>query len=975
MNKIVFAFTLTIGLMTLAIRSNGQNGFIRGQVIDDITGESLPGAAVVIKDTHTGTSTDLDGKFSLEVAPGAYDLQISYISYQNTAITGIQVQPGQATVVPVIRMKDHSLQLDVAVITAKAARSSESAIMTMKRRSATIMDGISASSIQLAGDATAVEAAKRVTGVSIEDGKYVYVRGLGDRYTKVTLNGADIPGLDPDKNSLQMDIFPTSLVDNITVSKNFTAELPADFTGGIVNVETKDFPDEKILNVSIGTSFNPDMHFNADYLTYNGSPTDFMGFDNGTRALPAGATADKIPTPVSGHSSAEVNAFVRSFDPELGAKNQTSFMDYDASFTAGNQLKLGNKIADGEENESNRSLGYIFSLSYRTDYKFFDDVFYGEYQRFIDPDVTEMRYATVQEGQLGEKQVLIGALAGIAYKTQASKLRLTAMRLQSGESRAGQFNIDNDGQAVGQSGYIAYSDNLEYNQRSLTNLLLHGVHTFPKSKWEIDWRISPTFSTSDDPDIRKTAFTVTPTSTFFSAGAGGNPSRIWRALDELNNTSKVDFTKPYLFKERDAKLKFGLMHTYKARDYEILFFDMQFFGSQSWGEDPTADQVLDPVNIYPSSVNNIYYQSGNANPNPNEYQSDVNNYAGYVATELEPLNNLKAVLGLRSEYYVQRHTGRDQAWASGDTESGNNLVNEKVLESLDLFPTVNLIYALNERQNLRLSGTKTIARPSFKELSYAQILDPLTNRIFNGSLFTYSDWDGQLTETRIQNYDLRWESFMSHNQLFSVSAFYKRFDDPIELVRIPEQQTSTEFQPRNVGDGQVIGIEGELRKNFKFISPKLENIGVNINVTYVESRIDMSDAEYRARENYEKTGETIKKTRNMAGQAPYVINAGLTYMSYENGISAGVFYNVKGETLYIVGGGLFPDVFLQPFHSLNASIAMKLGKNDKTSVDLRVSNILNDNVEIFYQSYEADSQVFSRLNPGRAISIGISHNF
>lgn len=970
-----FFFTFTLVLLAFAGQLNAQNGFIRGQVIDDRTGESLLGVSVLIKDTYKGASTDLDGKFSLELAPGTYDLQVSYISYQNILLTGIQVTAGEATVIPNIRMKDVSLELDVAVVSVEAARSSESAIMTMKKKSATMMDGISAANIQLAGDATAVEAAKRVTGVSIEDGKYVYVRGLGDRYTKVTLNGADIPGLDPDKNSLQMDIFPTSLVDNITVSKNFTADLPADFTGGIVNVETKDFPEEKILNVSFGTSFNPNMHFNRDFLTYDGGSTDFLGFDDGSRALPANATLDNIPTPVSGYSPEDVNAFVSSFNPQLGAQRQTSFMDYNASITAGNQFKLGRKGSEDELNASGRSLGYIFSLSYRTDYKFYDDVFYGEYQRFIDPYETEMRYATTQEGELGEQQVLIGALAGIAYKSQTSKVRLTAMRLQSGENRAGRFNIDNDGQAVGQSGYIAYSDNLEYNERSLSNLLLHGTHAFPDSKWEINWRVSPTFSTSDDPDIRKTAFTITPTQTFFAAGAGGNPSRIWRSLNEVNNTSRLDLTKTYSFRETDAKLKFGGMHTYKAREYEILFYDIQFFGTQNWGDNPTADEVLNPENLFPGTNNNIYYQSGNPNPNPNAYESNVNNFAGYVSNQFEPIRNLKAVIGLRGEYFVQRHTGRDQAWASGDTINGNNLVNEKVLEAFDLFPSVNLIYAINDQQNLRLSGTKTIARPSFKELSYAQIIDPLTNRIFNGSLFTYGDWDGQLTETRIQNYDLRWESFMTRNQLFSVSAFYKRFDNPIELVRIPEQQTSTEFQPRNVGDGQVIGLEFEVRKNLEFISPKLENFGINANVTIVQSSIDMSDAEYRARKNYEKIGETIGRTRQMAGQSPYVINAGLSYQSYENGINAGVFYNVKGETLYIVGGGLFPDIYFQPFHSLNASFVKKFGKNDATAIDIRVNNILNDNVEIFYQSFEAESQVFSRLNPGRAISVGISHNF
>jgi hypothetical protein len=968
------AIATFIALIALSGSTLAQKGTIRGSVIDNTTGEALIGVSVLIKDTYKGASTDLDGKFTLDVEAGTHALQVSYISYQTTVIEGVVVKAGEVTVMPDIRLSDATLQLEAAVVSVEATRSSESAIMTMKKKSATMMDGISSSNIKLVGDATAVEAAKRVTGVSIEGGKYVYVRGLGDRYTKVMLNNVDIPGLDPDKNSLQMDIFPTALIDNITVSKNFTADLPADFTGGVVNVVTKDFPEEKIFNVSFGTSFNPRMHFNSDYLSYEGGATDFLGFDDGTRSIPRAALNDVIPTPISGASSADVNEFVNSFNPTLGAERQTSLMDYSASVTAGNQFAAG-KIDENGERANNRSIGYIASLTYRTEYRYFDDVFFGEYQRVSDPYENELIYANTLEGQMGEKSILLGALAGVAYKTQTSKLRLTAMHLQNGESRAGQFFVDNSPAAVGQSGYFAQSDNLEYNERGMTNLLLQGTHVFPDSNWEIDWRISPTLSTSEDPDIRKTAFTVRPDQVSFNAGAGGNPSRIWRNLSEFNNSSRLDFTKDYTFNDQSAKVKFGAMHTFRTRDYEILFYDIQFFGLQSWDINSTANDVLAPENIFPTATNNIYYQSGNNDPNPNAYSSTVNNTAAYVSNEFNPLKSLKLVLGLRAENFVQRHTGRDQLWSNGDTINGNNLDNAKVLDALDFFPSLNVIYAITENQNLRASATRTIARPSFKELSFAQILDPVTNRFFNGSLFEYAAWNGQLIETRIQNYDLRWEIFGTLNQLFSVSAFYKVFDSPIEMVRIPEQQTSAEFQPRNVGAAGLIGAEIELRKNLEFLSPKLADFGINLNFTYVESYVDMTDVEYNSRLTFERIGETIPRQRQMAGQAPYVINAGLTYGNFENGINAGLFYNVKGETLTIVGTGLIPDVYTDPFHSLNFSFSKSIGEKQNTTIDFRVNNILNDNIDLYYRSFEAERQAFTRMTPGRAFSIGVSHAF
>ncbi len=959
-------YSLIFILSCLVSFSAFGKGTIRGSVIDH-EGYPVISAIVKVQGTTLGGVTDLDGEFTLSVDPGTYNIDITSIGFQPMSIEGVTVKEGEVKLINEVQLKPKSSQLETVVVKAEAIRTSESALIAMKMRSSSIMDGISSAQMKLVGDGTAIEASKRVTGVSIEDGKYIYVRGLGDRYTRTTLNGIQIPGLDPDKNSLQMDIFPTNLIDNIIASKNFSAELPADFTGGLVNIETKAFPEKKIFKVSLSTSYNPSMHLNSNYLKYDGGGTDFLGMDDGTRDLPKGTDPVNIPTPLNS-SGAQSKAFVQSFDPQLGAERATSPVDFGASVTLGDQFLL--------KGEKKRTIGYIFSLSYQRSFKYYNDVTYSEYQRYQDPTQNELRYATIQEGEVAENMALVGGMAGLAYKTQKSKFRLTALRLQSGTSRAGRFNIDNDGAAVGQSGYLAYSDNLEYNERSLTNVLLAGDHSFDKDKWELDWKLSPTWSTSNDPDIRKTAFTYNSQDTFFSAGAGGNPSRIWRYLDEINASAKVDVKRNYKLMDRDAKLMVGASHTYKKRDYEILFFDVQFFGgTQSW-PNPTANQVLQPENIYPSTTgNNIYYQSGNLALNPNAYSSNVNNTAFYVSNEMSLLPKLKSVVGVRAENYVQKYTGADQAYAAGDTINGTYLDNEEVLSALDWFPSLNLIYSLKEKQNLRFTYGRTIARPSFKELSFAQILDPITNRIFNGSLFKYPNWNGTLVPTRINNFDLRWEMFMERGELISVSAFYKSFDNAIELVRIPAAQTSTEFQARNVGLGQVYGAEFEVRKELGFITPALSKILFSGNVTLVRSRIQMTSIEFNSRKSFEKGGQNITDTRDMAGQSPYVINAGFTYSNNDIGLNAGVFYNVKGPTLYIVGVGLYPDVYTEPFHGVNLSVNKAFGKDGRTAIDFKVDNLLNDRTEKFYQSYNASKQIFDSMNPGTTFSLGISHKF
>jgi outer membrane receptor protein involved in Fe transport len=794
--------------------------------------------------------------------------------------------------------------------------------------------------------------------VSVEGGKYVFVRGLGDRYTKTTLNSVDIPGLDPDRNSIQIDIFPTNLIDNLIVSKSSVAEMPADFTGGVVNIETKDFPETKVFSVGLGIGINPSMHFNKNFFTYKGGKTDWLGFDDGTRALPAAASNIPFPAPTSsGVPPQEVNNFLRSFNKTLSSEKQTSLMDYDLSLSLGNQKNLTN----------GNSLGYTFSLTYKNSTVYYDDVIYGEYQRPAQPNEYEMVYATVQNGEVTEQNALIGVLGGLAYKTDKSKYKLTVLHLQNGEKRAAQFFIDDNGSAVGKSGFTGGSDVLDFSQRGVTNVLLNGEHFSNNNKWNIDWRISPTFSNIVEPDIRKTAFTYTSSDSVFSAGAAGNPNRIWRNLDEINLVAKVDVKNDYVLFGNPSVFKFGISQVFKERDYEILNYDMQFFGSQpEFNGDPSV--VLQDQYLYPNGT--IYYSSGNSMPNSNSYNSTVSNSAFYLSNQFEFTTKLKAILGLRAENFVQRHTGRDAIYGSGNTTDGKSLDNEIVLDGIKFFPSANIIYAIKENQNLRVSYARTIARPSFKELSFAQILDPVTNRTFNGGLFKYSDWDGNLKETLIDNFDLRWEIFIRKSELLSISGFYKMFKDPIELVRIPEAQTTNEFQPRNVGDGKVLGVEVEFRKGLDFITPSLGHIFLAGNITYVNSSIEMTDTEFNARNSYKKDGQEISRNRTMAGQAPYIINVGFSYEDKEHGIDGGLFYNVNGPTLTVVGGGLFPDVFSEPFNSLNFNINKTLGK---ATLSFNATNLLGDRRENFYESYNAQRQYYSRLNPGTAFKIGLRY--
>jgi hypothetical protein len=940
---------------------SAQNGIIRGQIIDGENGEPLFSANAVIKGTLIGTTTDFDGNFELNAAAGLYTIEYSFIGMSSLLVTEVKVIAGEVTVVEAVKLEPASSQLAEVVITSEAVRNSEASLVTVKRKSTNLIDGVSAAKLRRTGDSDAGDAAKRVTGVSVEGGKYVYVRGLGDRYTKTMLNGVDIPGLDPDKNSIQIDIFPTNLISNLTVLKSGLAELPADFTGGVVNIETKEFPSKKIFDISVGVSYNPAMHFNSEYLDYQGGSTDFLGFDDGTRNIPRADGSGAVPffSP-----NAEVAEFNKGFNKTLGAEQTTSLMDYSLGISTGNQYRL----------ENGNKLGYIFSATYDNSRVLYDDIVFGEYQRSRFSDEYEMIEASTQTGVVSENNILLGGLGGLTYKTFSAKYKLTVMHLQNAVSKSAQLNIAARDGAAQISDYNAFSNNLEFNQRALTNILLGGEHYLDGGDWEVKWTLASTISSIQDPDIRKTAFSIDRGDSTFDPGEGGLPSRIWRYLNEVNQVSKVDISRKHQLFNRDSKLKFGASHVYKYRDYAIYRYNLQQVGGQPLVFNGDPNQVLLDENLYPSGQLAYNPELLEGRTNPNEYQSNINNFGLYLSEEFKATERLKTVIGLRAELFQQRHTGRDQVAAQNPNDPKAKILdNDLVLDGLDLFPSANLIYAITDDQNFRVSYFRSIARPSFKELSFAQILDPISNRTFNGGLFKFDDWDGELVATRINNFDIRWEKFLDGADIISFSAFFKSFDAPIELVRIPT--ALRDFQPRNVGNGTLIGAEFELRKNLAIFSESLKNISFSGNFTYTYSRIDMTDAEYFARKGTEKAGQTIERTRAMAGQAPFLVNAGFSYDKSENGISAGVFYNVKGRTLEIVGGNLAPDIYTEPFHSLNVTVNKRFGKDEKSSLNIKISNLLNDRRESFFQAYEASQQVFTSLAPGTAVSIGYTYSF
>ena len=939
---------LTSFLLTtfLAIQLTAQSGKIIGTITDGEYNEPMAFANVLIKNTTTGTTSDFDGKYQLEVSEGNYTIVFSYIGYQSVEISDVNVEANSEILVDVTL---NTNSLETVIITTTVRKNTESAVLDLQKKSITLLDGLSAQGIKSSGAGNIASAVKSVPGVSIQGGKYVYVRGLGDRYTKSILNGVDIPGLDPDRNTIQMDVFPTNILENVIVIKSAASEYPADFTGGVIDIVTKEYPSKESYTFSIGTSYNPNMHLNSNYLSYSGSKTDWLGFDDGMRKRPINRYQ---PIPGTFTNSSVLTALTGAFNKELTAKRSESGINYDFGFTAGNQYEVG-------ENK----LGYQLSFSYKNKTEFYDNRVDGTYMRDQNNASNNDLLATrTTLGEVGVNSVLLNVLTGLVYKRENSKYKLNFLHIQNGESTAGKYE-QQLAQAGGGSGFEPISkDALLYTERSISNILLAGTHFFRESGWQMEWKLSPSLSRVYDKDHRITPLQLTQEgNAFISPSASSYPIRIWRTLEEINLVGKLDVNKKYMLFDNPAKVKFGGGYTYKFRNFKIDDYTFTITNPVTGlsVENGDADTILAENNIWtPETGSGTHLVTGDLFEKANAYEGEQRITAMYASNEFSLTEKLKTVLGIRTELFQTFYTGQNQA----ATEVYKN---SKIIDKFDVFPSANIIYSLTDEQNLRASYSRTTARPSFKEASKSQIFDAITNRLFIGNI--------DLTPSYINNFDVRFEKFGEGSEMFAFSGFYKDFTDPIELTfyeSAPDQIT-----PKNLGSAKVYGIEFEFRKSLGFILESLDKLKFNINASYINSELTMNIDEYNRRVLAARDGESIEDTRDLQGQSPFLINTGLNYNNSDTGLQTGLFFNVQGKTLEVVGTGIVPDVYTKPFSSLNFTLNKSFGQDKKSTIDVKVSNILNSKRESVYESYKTASKTFSSFQPGTEVSIGYSYKF
>jgi TonB-dependent receptor len=904
-------------------------GAIAGLVSDDKTGEGVFDAQIAVVGRKEVVTADVDGRFRLELPPGTYALRVYYELYSARRVQNVTVTAGGLARVDVSLAADEGA-VETVEIEAAPDRSSRAAQLVLRRNAPRMGDALSAQEIARTPDKNAAEAAKRIVGATIVSDRYLFVRGLGDRYTNAQLNGAPLPSPEPDRQAVPLDLFPAVALADLTVAKTFTPDIPGDFAGGSLSITTREPPRELLAQVTLSIGVNTRSTF-RDRLTYPGSSLDWLGIDAGTRALPSDIPDYKVvklgPKPDgSTVTRDELTAYGRSMNAYMSTRTTTTLPNGSGNMVVGNSHDVGGG-----------RVGYLAALTYGRRFPARD----GEIIRTYAPDSEKpgaLRRLNDYSAETGTDSVSWGALGTLRYERSSHHaLTLTGLHSRSSEDQAREISGFNEERAAN-----IRDTRLRFVSRALTFGNLAGDHTFPSlGKARLQWNLSLSRASSDEPDTRETVYVEDATSGVYSFDRGTlSGAHFFGEQSDSAYGGGVDWTQPLAPGDSAPKLKLGALLSRRSRDFEgrrFRYVPRSGVAPETFRLPP--DQLFTDENIGTALELEEYTRQDDS------YDASQGLVAGYLMTDVAPTRGLRVVAGVRVEKSALTLSSYDP-FAAELTET----TTEK--DDLDLMPSLSLVVKTSETTNLRFAVSRTVARPELRELSP----------------FAYTDYFGarevlgnpELSRTRILNGDVRFEVFPGSSEVLAASLFYKRFEDPIEQIIIPSNRGIITYQ--NAEGATNLGLELEAQKGLGFIHASLRDLSLLANLTGVWSRVELAPG-----------GIQTNAERPLAGQSPLVVNLGLDYANDERGTRARVLYNVFGSRIAQVGASGLPDVYEQPFHKVDLTAAQRLNKH--LDLKLSVENLLDWPVLRTQGEDSTDEAIVSEYRVGTTVSLGITGSY
>ena len=840
MNKIItninILITFTILISSYLVSQN--NNSLSGKIYDKKTGEELIGATVLLTNTQLGASADVDGKYLVKQIPeGIYSVRISFIGYETKIIFNLEIKNSTNKILDIGLSEENGIQQEEVVVSATAIRSGEGAILSERKKSITIGDAIGLQQIKKSPDATSSDALKRVPGVNIVDNKFIYIRGVTDRYNQTTLNGTAVSSTSVDKKSFSFDMLPANLIDNITVTKTATADLSGDFTGGLVQVNTLDIPDQLSVKFTDGISYNS-LTTSNNFQESQSNNSSWMGYDSKSYAFP--------------------NSTLSNSEVAQALPNNWSTNNIKAPLAQSFNASFGTNIDIDED-----KLGIISAVSYRNSLQ------------HVVTSMTEFgntKLIRQMSGFSDKSTILLGGIFDVSYNVGGlHKLNFKNNFNRVVEDKVYELfgtNEDNDE-------YIK-SFQIEMEKRDIYSVQLGGEHFLPEFfKTNIDWILFNSEGKTEQPDRKELTYGLSRAYSDADPFIAKPGERSWGNIYERNRGLKFNFTLPVEM----GKFKAGFLIQDRKKNYEMKYY--QIYSNYLSPENFNLlllpkEEIYDKNNFGSGKFILLPFTSSSGS-----YDANQNLSSFYILSDLTfnlfglttRVNN-----GVRlenSEQLVETKQGR----------LGTNSISSTI-NVADILPSINLAFIIQENQNIKLAYSHTVNRPEFREMSDMYYYD------FDKSEYVHGN--SSLQRALIQNIDFRYEIFPDIGEVFAFGYFYKKFTNPIE-----EFKTFNSFTERtwvNAPKGVNNGWELEARKNLGFISSYFNSSEIVFNYTRVYSYIP-----YKENTGNSVEAIYLEGNRPMQGQSPYTFNISLFFTEPNLETSINILYNEYGSRIDAIG--------------------------------------------------------------------------
>jgi len=932
------AFIALANILFFSSLLNAQTtGGIKGKLMDSSKVESIPNASVVIQGTSRGVSSNANGEFEIsKLKPGKYNIVIACTGYEADTIFNIEVSSTVVNVGNVYLSASYQLLGGGGKAVARKTNSIKAGIQEIKK-SEVVANNITFEQLKNSQDNDAAKAAARVPGVTLIENRFIMLRGLSQRYNSVQINGINAPSTEVDRRAFSFDLIPSSMLDKMMIYKSPSSDLASDFAGGVIKIGTKSNVERDFITFGLGVGYRVRTTLAAAQHNSVGSTTDYLGFDNGTRSLP-----DGFPSSIAGFNTSQSIQYGKLLQNNFSLEEVRSPLDFSWSLSQGKNWKI-KKMKLFTTNSFNYSTSYQKNTTNR--YRYQNDQI--EYVRQMFNYSDENFAVETKISALSNWILKINKNHTIAFKNIFNQIgeNETTIRTGVNPTERPQDEFKNYG--------------FHYTSRRIYFSQIEGDLKNKEKNSNLNYGLGFSNVRRNEPDYRRfrtsriigsdEAFTLIdpPSASLFDA------ARFYSLLNENTVSGTIQYDK--LFKTildtaNDLKLKVGAYIENKSRSFDARWLSYSYVGNPNLKNEFLTQSIGELFKV--DNINNVSGFKPNEGTNPNDkYSANNQLLASFINASL-PIDNLKFNFGVRAEYFNQTLESADQ----------NGLINVS-LTNLNILPSINTIYYLDDKNLFRLAYGKTVNRPEFRELAPFVYYDFMYDVNIVGN--------PNLKSCLIDNLDFRFEKYPSSSETISLGLFYKRFLNPIENYVVPVG-LSQQFSLDNAKSATNRGLEFEYRKSLEndFQNKFLKKLSMNINASYILSNVDLGSDSTLSQD----------RTRPLQGQSPYIVNMGLLYDDAKKGLTVNVSYNIFGERIAYVGNDIFPTVYEMPRHAVDLTIVkefskrftMKFGVSDLLNYKTQMWQDTDGNGKIDMKTNKTDHEIMS-FRRGQLINVGLSY--